>query len=119
MQLRCTPLILALHGIQGGLTNHETVSIKRVKPLRFSFQIRAPYRFSHTSTRLRLNVGSTTCCTYNMNTPANCSVTYLVDSSPVLFVVFQHPGPQHVHYLWELLIHKGRSAHMEASVKVN
>lgn len=34
---------------------------------------------------------------------------YLVDSSPVLFVVLQHPGPQHVHHLWELLIHEGRS----------
>lgn len=34
---------------------------------------------------------------------------YFVDSSPVLFVVLQHPGPQHVHHLWKLLIHKGRS----------
>lgn len=33
----------------------------------------------------------------------------LVDPSPVLLVVPQHAGPQHVHHLWKLLIHEGGS----------
>lgn len=34
------------------------------------------------------------------------SLTHLINSPPVLFVVFQHPSPQHVHELRELLVHK-------------
>lgn len=41
---------------------------------------------------------------------------YLVDSSPVLLVIFQHPGPEHVHHLWELLIHEGRSTHTHKNI---
>lgn len=33
----------------------------------------------------------------------------LVNSPPVFLVVPQHAIPKHVHYLWELLIHKGGS----------
>lgn len=38
-------------------------------------------------------------------------VTDLVDSPPVLLVVPQHASPQHVHHLWELLIHEGGSVY--------
>lgn len=32
---------------------------------------------------------------------------YLINSSPILFVVFQHSGPKHVHKFRELFVHKG------------
>lgn len=37
------------------------------------------------------------------------TVADLVNSPPVFLVVLQHAGPQHVHYLWKLLIHEGGS----------
>lgn len=41
----------------------------------------------------------------------NSTEADLVDSPPVLFVVPQHAGPQHVHHLWELFIHEGGSVY--------
>lgn len=41
----------------------------------------------------------------------------LVDSPPVLLVIPQHAGPQHVHHLWELLIHEGGSGFRKHSQK--
>lgn len=34
------------------------------------------------------------------------SKAYLVNSSPVFLVFFQHSRPQHVHYFWKLLVHE-------------
>lgn len=33
----------------------------------------------------------------------------LVNSPPVLLVISQHAGPQHVHHFWKLLVHEGGS----------
>lgn len=41
----------------------------------------------------------------------------LVDSPPVLLVIPQHAGPQHIHHLWELLIHEGGSDYINMEDK--
>lgn len=43
----------------------------------------------------------------------NSTEADLVDSPPVLFVVPQHAGPQHVHHLWELFVHEGGSVYIK------